>query len=97
MIGPQFTCDARGVTGANNSYYCNEGLESLFAEAESTTDLEKRTELYKQMNEMIMAEAPHVPLYAPLLYMALHPSVEDYDFHFSMYATDPFLRKSPTE
>jgi peptide/nickel transport system substrate-binding protein/oligopeptide transport system substrate-binding protein len=97
MIGPQFTCDARGVTGANNSYYCNEELESMFAEAESTTDLEKRTELYKQMNEMIMAEAPHVPLFAPLLYMALSPSVEDYDFHFSMYAADPFLRKPPTE
>lgn len=91
MIGPQFTCDARGVTGANNSYYCNQELEDMLAEAESMTDLDERAELYRQMNEKIMAEAPHVPLWAPELYMLLHPTVKNYDFHPAMYAADAYL------
>jgi len=91
MIGPQFTCDARGVTGANNSYYCNEELENLLNQAEAEIDLEARAALYEQMNQMIMAEAPHVPLWAPELYMLLHPRVKDYDFHPAMYAADAYL------
>ena len=97
MIGPQFTCDARGVTGANNSYYCNQELEQMLAEAESMTDLDQRAELYRQMNEMIMAEAPHVPLWAPELYMLLHPSVKNYDFHPAMYAADAYLWQESAE
>jgi ABC-type transport system substrate-binding protein len=96
MIGPQFTCDARGVTGANNSYYCNEALENLLAEAESLTDLEKRAELYKQIDQMVMADAPHVPLFAPEIYMLLHPRVKNYDFHPAMYATDAYLWIDPS-
>jgi ABC-type transport system substrate-binding protein len=91
MIGPQFTCDARGVTGANNSYYCSEELERLLAEAEAETDLTRRAELYVQMNQMIMDDAPHVPLWAPEIHMLLHSRVRDYDFHPAMYAADAYL------
>jgi peptide/nickel transport system substrate-binding protein/oligopeptide transport system substrate-binding protein len=96
MIGPQFTCDARGTTGANNAYYCNEQLEELLDQAESMTDLEQRAELYRQMNEMIMEVAPHVPLYAPQLYMLLHPRVKNFDFHPAMYAIDAYVWIDPS-
>lgn len=96
MIGPQFTCDARGTTGANNSYYCDQELEDMLVEAESMTDLAKRAALYREMNEMIMEDAPHVPLYAPQLYMLLHPRVKNFNFHPAMYAADAYVWIDPS-
>lgn len=43
--------------------YCNPELDSIFAQAKSSTDADERLTLYQQGVDMMVADAPAIPLY----------------------------------
>ncbi|MFA6705601.1 MAG: ABC transporter substrate-binding protein [Bacteroidales bacterium] len=49
--------------GPNYTHFSNKTFDLLYQQAKNETSLEKRTELYKQMDKLIMEEAPIVVLY----------------------------------
>jgi peptide/nickel transport system substrate-binding protein len=46
--------------GRNNSFYCNPALDALFQQGITETDLTKRAEIYKQVQQMIWDDAPWI-------------------------------------
>ncbi len=63
-IGPLFTDPVDG--GANASFYQNAEVDALFAQSASELDPARRVGLFEQMQELIMADAPVVPLCQPV-------------------------------
>lgn len=49
--------------GPNYTHFSNPNFDKLYRQAQSETSLEKRTKLYKEMDKIIMEEAPIVVLY----------------------------------
>ncbi|MFV0598740.1 MAG: ABC transporter substrate-binding protein [Bacteroidales bacterium] len=49
--------------GPNYTHFSNPNFDKLYRQAQSETSLEKRTKLYKEMDKLIMEEAPIVVLY----------------------------------
>lgn len=49
--------------GPNYTHFSNPVFDSLYSTAKSTTDEGGRIKLYRQMDSLVMAEAPVVPLY----------------------------------
>jgi oligopeptide transport system substrate-binding protein len=62
-IGPLFTQPIDG--GANSSFYESPEVNKLYAESASELDVTKRIDMFKQMQDIIMADAPTAPLYQP--------------------------------
>ena len=63
-IGPLFTNPIEG--GANSSFYENPQVNQLYADSASELDTTKRIDMFKQMQDIIMTDAPTAPLYQPL-------------------------------
>ncbi|MCU0265395.1 MAG: ABC transporter substrate-binding protein [Actinomycetia bacterium] len=62
-----FTCDARSTkdgdtisAGLSDSFYCNPEYDRLYAEQGRETDPERRTEIVKQMQQILYTDAPYV-------------------------------------
>lgn len=49
-------------SGNNNMGYCNEEVDSLLQEAAVAATLEEQVPIYDQVQEMVMADAPIIPL-----------------------------------
>jgi len=62
-IGPLFTQPIDG--GANSSFYENPQVNQLYKDSASELDATKRIDMFKQMQDIIMADAPTAPLYQP--------------------------------
>lgn len=54
--------DKDAIPSNNRSFYVNEDLHKLLIQAQQETDQSKRTELYKQSQEIIKKDAPWIPL-----------------------------------
>ncbi|MDF9842303.1 ABC-type transport system substrate-binding protein [Paenibacillus sp. PastF-1] len=52
----------RSIPGNNRSFYANEELHTILINAQKETDQNKRSDLYKQAQEIIKADAPWIPL-----------------------------------
>lgn len=63
-IGPLFTQPIDG--GANSSFYENPEVNTLYKDSASELDPTKRIDMFKQMQDIIMTDAPTAPLYQPL-------------------------------
>ena len=63
-------------SGGNRSFYANPELDPLIEEAESEMDKTKRTELYKQIQEILAEEAVYVHTRVGQIYVAVNPSVQ---------------------
>jgi ABC-type transport system substrate-binding protein len=63
-IGPLFTNPIDG--GANSSFYENPQVNELYAKSASELDTTKRIEMFKQMQDIVMQDAPTAPLYQPI-------------------------------
>ena len=50
-------------TGPNYTHFKNEKFDKLYESAFKETDVEKRYELYREMDKLIMEEAPVIPLF----------------------------------
>lgn len=62
----------------NNSHYCNPIYDKLVAQAEVTTDEEKRESLYKKALTMALNDYPIIPLYQPTYTRLVKPTVNGY-------------------
>jgi ABC-type transport system substrate-binding protein len=62
-IGPLFTQPIDG--GANSSFYQDPEVDRLYAESASELDQATRIGMFKEMQDIIMADAPTAPLYQP--------------------------------
>jgi oligopeptide transport system substrate-binding protein len=77
FIEPIITCAAMEA-GFNISWYCNEEVDRLVAEAKRQSG-EERIRTYEQIEDIVMQDAPWVPVEYPGLQVLVHPTV---DFHF---------------
>jgi oligopeptide transport system substrate-binding protein len=62
-IGPLFTQPIDG--GANSSFYENPEVNTLYADSASELDPAKRIDMFVQMQQIVMDDAPTAPLYQP--------------------------------
>ena len=62
-IGPMFTQPIDG--GANSSFYESPEVNKLYADSASELDPTKRIDMFVQMQQIIMTDAPTAPLYQP--------------------------------
>ena len=60
-IGPLYTSPGNG--SANLAWYQNPQVDSLYEASKGELDPVKRIDMFKQMQDIIMADAPLVPLY----------------------------------
>ena len=68
-IGPLFTNPIDG--GANSSFYENPQVNDLYKQSGSELDPAKRIDMFVQMQQIIMQDAPTAPLYQPI-WNAMH-------------------------
>jgi ABC-type transport system substrate-binding protein len=67
-IGPLFSKSAATTDGsANVSWWWSPQVEALYSQSQPMAPGAARTKLYEQMQQIIMAQAPVVPLYQPIL------------------------------
>jgi len=67
-IGPLFSKSAATTDGsANVSWWWNPQVEALYAQSQPMEPGAARTKLYQQMQQIIMQQAPIVPLDQPIL------------------------------
>ncbi len=82
FFGPLFTCQsAQG--GSNSAKWCNLAFDKIIAEAKATTDLSKRTALYKQAQQMMHDEMPAVMIAHSTIFEPVRKEVKGYEI-------DPF-------
>jgi peptide/nickel transport system substrate-binding protein len=53
-----FTCDQLG--GLNDSWYCDEGYDAMYAAQHGEVDQDKRVEIVKQMQQQLYEDAPYI-------------------------------------
>jgi len=74
-----------GESGLNHTKYSNPQVDQLLEEARTEQNLERRLQLYKQAERLIVADAPWVPLWHSVDYVLTKPYVEG-----AMYAAAIF-------
>jgi|LZCG01.1.fsa_nt_gb peptide/nickel transport system substrate-binding protein len=62
----------------NFTGYSNPEVDSLLDQGRQATDPEKRFEIYKQVQDLIINDAPYIYLYIPKVVQAWQPSVQGY-------------------
>ncbi|MEC5425368.1 glutathione ABC transporter substrate-binding protein [Virgibacillus sp. C22-A2] len=85
---PMFHSTNAGAPG-NRSFLANDAIDSLLEQARKTTDEEERLELYKEVQQLIIDEAPIVPLYHSVLLAGLRENVDGF---YQFPSSFPFLR-----
>ncbi len=67
-IGPLFSKSAATTDGsANDSWWWSPQVEALYAKSQPMAPGPARSQLYEQMQRIIMQQAPTIPLYQPIL------------------------------
>jgi peptide/nickel transport system substrate-binding protein len=70
---------SRDQWGSNNdSFYANPKVEALLREAAPIADLNRRYDLYRKAEELVVADAPWVFLFNPVNYMIRQPWIAGY-------------------
>ncbi len=72
-------------SGLNRTHYANAQVDRLLEEARVETDIERRMELYKQVEEIIVTEAPWVPLWHSVDYVLTKPYVKGATYAAAIY------------
>lgn len=85
---PMFHSENVGAPG-NRSFFENDELDELLDEARKTTDDDERLELYQEAQQIIIDEAPIVPIYHSVLLAGLRDEVNGF---FQYPSSFPFLR-----
>jgi len=81
FIDPILSCASAVKGGANASLYCNKGVDALAATAKGETDSAKRITEYKEIQTMIMADAPWAPFRHQEWYTLVGKQVGGFDIH----------------
>lgn len=90
---PMFHSDNAGNPG-NRSFYANDEVDALLEQARQSTDESERLELYAEAQQIIVDEAPIVPLYHSVLLAGLRENVNGF---FQYPSSFPFLRDVTVE
>ncbi|MFA1821740.1 glutathione ABC transporter substrate-binding protein [Virgibacillus oceani] len=85
---PMFHSENAGAPG-NRSFFSNEEVDDLLEQARQTTEEEERLELYKEVQQIIVDEAPIVPIYHSVLLAGLRDEVNGFYQYPSSF---PYLR-----
>lgn len=64
--------------GPNYTHFKNKSFDDFFEKALKEPDDQKRFELYRQMDKIIINEAPVVPLFYDQVFRLVNPKVEDF-------------------
>ena len=75
-LGTLYSCNS--VNGNNFSKWCNEDYEKLVKAAEATSDVEKRTALYKEAQHLLKSQVPITPIAHSTVYQPMRTSVKDF-------------------
>lgn len=78
---PILSCAANVPGGASFGWYCNEAADALAEEARGEPDNARRTDLYGQLYDMVMADVPSVPLNNPTTVVLVSKRVVGNPFH----------------
>ena len=81
FMGVLLSCGSAREGGQNVAKWCNEDFTKLIDEAKATSDVEKRTELYKQAQVIFHDQAPWVPIAHSLVSMPMKKTVVGYKVH----------------
>lgn len=81
FMGVLLSCGSAREGGQNIAKWCNEDFTKLIDEAAKTSDVAKRTELYKQAQVIFHDEAPWVPIAHSVVYMPMSKKVKGYKIH----------------
>jgi len=73
VVMPLFS--SRSFVNQLNSHYANPRLDALLEQSEVETSWERRTGLFRQMEQILFEDAPAVPLYTERIRIALLPRV----------------------
>ena len=65
----------------NNTFYANPAVDRLLDEADPLLDPARRFPLFHEAENLIMRDAPWVPLFHPAGSAVRHPRVRDYLLH----------------
>jgi len=79
FVGPLYTHPIEG--GANASFYQNAEVDKLYAASTSELDPAKRIDMFVQMQDLIMADAPSAILYQPVFNGMRGKTVGGYYYH----------------
>jgi len=71
--------------------YCNPVIDEMFAETQKTFDEEKRAALFREMEDILMADAPMISLMNMSYYVLLNPKVKGYTAHILTPPINPFV------
>ena len=61
-----FACNQIPPNGFNINYYCNKGLDALFAQEQMTGDPNARQAVFNQEHQIYLTEFPFITLYEPV-------------------------------
>lgn len=70
-------CDA-AKDGTNRARWCHPEFDALVVEAKRTTDIAKRTELYRKAQEVFKREAPWITIAHSIVFMPMRKEVQGY-------------------
>jgi ABC-type transport system substrate-binding protein len=73
VIMPLFT--SRSPVNELNSHYANPRLDALLEQSEVETSWERRSGLFRQMEQILFEDVPSIPLYTERIRIALLPKV----------------------
>uniref|UniRef100_A0A7C4PGF7 Solute-binding protein family 5 domain-containing protein n=1 Tax=Anaerolinea thermolimosa TaxID=229919 RepID=A0A7C4PGF7_9CHLR len=91
-LSPFASCEQSPGNGVN---YCNPEMDKLLLAAASTTDHDKRAELYKQIGELYAEEVPTIPLFWEPEFIINRPGVEGikigapFEFNYNILSFGP--------
>jgi dipeptide transport system substrate-binding protein len=81
FMGVLLSCGSAREGGQNIAKWCDEGFTKLIDEAKASSDVAKRTELYKQAEAIFHDQAPWVPIAHSLVSMPMSKKVSGYKVH----------------
>jgi dipeptide transport system substrate-binding protein len=81
FLGVLLSCASSRQGGSNIAKWCNEDFSKLIDEAKATSDVEKRTALYKQAQAIFHEEMPWVPIAHAVVHMPMSKKVSGYKVH----------------
>ncbi len=88
-LQPLFHTDNWGAAG-NRTFYSNKKVDTLLEEGRKETSPEKRLAIYKEAQELIMADYPNIPLWYMNRVQAVRSNVKGFvphpAGHFSLYS-----------
>ena len=77
---PLFHSSSIGTSG-NRTRYANDEVDMLLSDARSETDEERRLKLYEEAQQIIIDEAPLIPIYHPYLLVGMNEEIQGYEQH----------------